>query len=105
MFKLAALLMMLSVAGVSATPQTLQACVPGNSCGNGKVVGINVDYFCVCDPNFVGQYCDRLDGFTVYDFKGERTKMQILTDQFCTSVQTKCIHGNPQLTTPQPVCA
>jgi hypothetical protein len=81
-------------------------CVDKNACGsNGRVQGINVDYYCVCEPHFVGKYCERMGDGTESAFKPQLVdNKSILDATYCIYIQTQCINGDPQTTKPEPIC-
>ncbi|KAI6214382.1 hypothetical protein M3Y94_00261600 [Aphelenchoides besseyi] len=90
--------------GVMAIPQNVKVCVPSDSCGSEPIVGLKTDYYCVCDVNWVGQYCDRHD-IVEYDKPSKAMKtMELDSGLFCSDLPTLCVNGKPVVLTPEPIC-
>ncbi|KAI6187425.1 hypothetical protein M3Y98_00242100 [Aphelenchoides besseyi] len=93
-----------SSVGVMAIPQNVKVCVPSDSCGQQPITQIKVDYYCVCDVNWVGEYCDRHD-IVGYDTTSKEMKtIKLGSGLFCTDLATFCVNGKPVLLTPVPIC-
>ena len=96
---------------VNAKTEERQICLNRNVCPGMNLVDIDVNYFCRCEKNIVGEFCDRTYDDELnrpYRLATKPVNKVIAEDsnehQLCVKFVTQCHNGKDDIFQKDPVC-
>lgn len=100
----------LAFIAIFVSSERVHVCVDNNDCGSQSIVGIDVEYNCVCKPGYTGKFCDtaalekNVEEPVAYKVgKLELSRPARLTF-YCEYKTTGCVNGVSEIVKKTAVC-